>query len=165
VAVVVIPVTAMLAQTYARRFAEANMTALVELTRPGAALFDTVSGELAADEGPVVYEGKARVYPVAGPVMLDLGDGPQYFSSSYVSMPLVDDDGVNVLPEVDDLVEVLEHPDPLMLGRRFRVTDVEAGGQFAVVRRVQAVGVQRSRTWEPDAQAEQAEIPREWLVN
>lgn len=164
-AVLVIPVKSTLVELYARRFVESNMTAFVEITRPGEPDFVSSSGELEADSGPVVYEGKARVYTVSGPVTLELGDDPQYFSSAVVSVPLVDDFGVNVLPQVNDLVEIQEHPDPLMLGRRFRVMDVEAGGQFAVLRRMQVVGIQRGRTWEPDSQAEDAHVPREWLVN
>lgn len=164
-AVHVIPVRSTLVSLYARRFAESNMTAQVEITRPGPAAFEPSSGELEAQPGPVIYEGKARVYAVSGPVTMDLGDDPQYFSSSMVSVPLVDDFGVNVLPEVNDLVRVLEHPDPLMLGRLFRVMDVEAGGQFAVLRRMQVMGIQRGRTWVPDTQAEDAVIPAEWMVN
>ena len=158
------PLRSTLAQIYAQRFAESNMTARVVITRPGDAAFDAVSGELLADAGPVVYDGKGRVYPGSGPATLDLGDGPQYFTSGFVSVPMVDEDGVNVLPQVNDLIEVLEHPDPLMLGRRFRVMDVEAGGQMAVVRRMQVMGIQRDRSWIPDSQAEDAVVPREWMV-
>jgi hypothetical protein len=163
-AVLVIPIRSTLVQLYAQRFVESNMTATVRVTRPGDAGFDAVTGELTADSGPTVYEGRGRVYSASGPATLDLGDGPQYFSSGFVSVPMVDESGDNVLPQVNDLIEVLEHPDPLMLGRRFRVMDVEAGGQFAVVRRMQVMGIQRSRTWTPDSQAEEAVIPREWMV-
>jgi len=153
-----------LAQRYAQRFAESNMTAEVIVTRPGAAALDASDGSLGVLDGVEVYSGRARVYPVAGPVTLDLGDEPQYFSSAYVSVPLTDSTGSNVLPQVDDLVEVVEHPDPLVVGRLFRVSDVEAGGQFAVVRRMQVVGVQRFKTWQPDDQAETAQVPKEWLL-
>lgn len=159
-----IPVKSTLVQIYAQRFAESNMTAQVRVTRPGDAALDVETGELEADAGPVVYEGKGRVYSASGPATLDLGDEPQYFSTGYVSVPMVDASGSNVLPQVNDLVEVIEHPDPLMVGRRFRVMDVEAGGQFAVVRRMQVMGIQRGRSWTPDDQAEQTVIPREWIV-
>ena len=69
------------------------------------------------------------------------------FSSSYVSLPLtVDDEATDV--QVDDIVLVLEHPDPAVVGRAFRVMDVDAGGQFPAARRLQVTGVQRSRNWE-----------------
>lgn len=159
-----IPVSSTLVQRYAQRFVEGNMTAVVRLSRPDPGVFDHVDGSLDVASGQVVYEGKGRVYPVSGPLTLNLGDEPQYFSQAFVSVPLVDDVGDNVLPQVDDLVEVLEHPDPLSVGRLFRVTDVEAGGQFAVVRRMQVVGVQRFRSWTPDEQAAETSVPREWLV-
>lgn len=159
-----IPLKSTLVQLYAQRFVESNMTAQVRVTRPGDAALDVETGELSADVGPVVYEGKGRVYSASGPATLELGDEPQYFSSGYVSVPIVDEIGANVLPQVNDLVTVLEHVDPLMVGRRFRVMDVEAGGQFAVVRRMQVMGIQRDRSWQPDSQAEDAVIPREWIV-
>lgn len=159
-----IPIKSTLVQIYAQRFVESNMTAVVEITRPGEAGFDVETGELTADTGPQVYFGKGRAYQAAGPATLELGDDPQYYSSGFVSVPLVDDSGSNVLPQVNDIVEVVEHPDPLMVGRMFRVMDVEAGGQFAVVRRMQVMGIQRGRNWVPDGQAEETVIPREWLV-
>lgn len=152
------------AQRIAQKFAESNMTAEVTIVRPGPTTLDTVDGSLDVATGVTVYTGAARVYPVGGPVTLDLGDEPQYFSSAYVSVPLTDASGANVLPQVDDLVEIVDHPDPLAVGRLFRVTDVEAGGQLAVVRRMQVVGVQRFKAWEPDDQAETTHVPKEWLL-
>ena len=148
-----------LATQYARRFAEGNMTAKVKITRQDVPLFNVTSGELAAVEQSVVYQGKARVYTVAGPVTMSLGEEPQYFSQTNISVPLT------ATPRVDDMVEVTEHDDPAVVGRRFRVLDVESAGQYPSFRRLQVSGVQRSQQWESHPALRSGEdIPEEWRV-
>lgn len=128
----------------AREFAESNMTAMVSITRKAAPVFDPETGGLASGEPIVVYEGKARIYSATGPVTYNIGDEPTYFSSTMVSIPVITDD----IPRVDDLVTVLEYlSDPLMVGRTFRVQDVEAGGQWMAARKLQVTGVQESQQW------------------
>lgn len=149
---------------YARRYAEANMTAKVRVTRMTDASLSDDTGDLTAQEQYIVYEGKARVYAVSGPMTMNLGEEPQYFSSTYVSIPLE-----AALPHVDDVVEVLNHGDWTMRGRRFRVMDVEGGGQYPAVRRMQCTGIQNSKQWyvgEPSQHpsAEELTIPKEWRI-
>ena len=117
------------------------MTASVKIVR----MDDPALGEdggLAATEKHTVYEGKARVYGVSGPMTMNLGEEPQYFSSTYVSIPYD-----AVLPRVDDVITVTAHHDWTLVGRTFRVMDVEAGGQYPAVRRMQVTGVQNSKAW------------------
>ena len=165
------PVTP-LVQRYARGYAERNMLSLVRITRPTQVpTLDPATGlATAGADLASVYEGKARVYGVSGPQTMNLGEEVQYFQSTYVSIPVYVD-GEATAPRVDDLVEVLEHSDPLMVGKRFRVMDVEIGGAVPSVRRMQVSGVQRFRSWTADAvPGESAEtpasgvIPPEWLV-
>lgn len=127
----------------AQAYAEGNMIAVVKVTRPSMPVFDRNTGGLAAmgNDSPV-YEGKGRVYNVTGPVQYALGDEPQYFSSTFVSIPIT-----AAKPRIDDVVVILSHPDPNVVGRSFRVQDVEAGGQIPVVHRMQVVGIQASREW------------------
>lgn len=128
----------------AQAYAEGNMIAMVKVTRPTAPVFDRDTGGLAAmGADSVRYEGKARVYSVTGPVQYALGDEPTFYSSTFVSIPIT-----APIPRVDDVVEILSHPDPNIVGRSFRVQDVEAGGQIPVVHRMQVVGIQASREWE-----------------
>lgn len=131
-----------LAVLRARAFAEANMQATVRIERPTAPVFDRSTGELGMAPDALVYQGKARVYGVQGPATYALGDEPQYFSSSFVSIP----HGA-AEPRIDDVVEVLTHPDASLVGRFFRIQDVEAGGQMPAVKRLQVVGIQPSRGW------------------
>ncbi len=134
--------TTALAQQRARAYAEANMTGRVRVTRPTAPVFDRETGELGMAPDTVVWDGIARIYGVQGPATYSLGDEPQYFSSTFVSIPLAAQD-----PRIDDVVEVLEHLDDVLVGRFFRVQDVEAGGHMPVVHRLQVVGIQASRQW------------------
>lgn len=129
---------------FAQQYAEGNMLATVKITRPTAPVFDRATGGLAAmDAETTRYEGKARIYNVTGPVQYAIGEEQQYYSSTFVSIPLSAPQ-----PRIDDVVEVLSHPDLTMVGREFRVQDVEAGGQIPVVHRMQVVGIQQSREWE-----------------
>lgn len=146
---------------YARRYAEANMTATVRITRMDEPFLNS-SGDLIPEEMFTIYEGKGRVYSVSGPMTMNLGEEPQYYSSTYISIPLS-----ATLPRVDDVVEVLTHRDWTMPGRKFRVMDVEAGGQYPAARRMQVTGIQRSKQWgtsEPVHPAKELVIPEEWRV-
>lgn len=132
----------------ARKYTEANMIARVRVARMAAPTEgDELDWSNTATQLRVTYEGRARIWSVAGAGANDYGDEMTAFSSSYVSLPLtVDDEATDV--QVDDIVLVLEHPDPAVVGRAFRVMDVDAGGQFPAARRLQVTGVQRSRNWE-----------------
>ena len=150
----------------ARVYAERNMDAQVRIFRPDTPDFMPQTGKLYADEMFEVYEGKARVYTVAGPLTMGVGDEPTYYSSTYVSIPLATDDPfaspvpqeIAQSPRVDDIVQVYRHRDPLMVDRYFRVVDVEAGSQFPSSRRMQCVGIQASKQWGSP------QIPTEWII-
>lgn len=149
----------------ARVYAERNMDASVVISRPDSPDFSSDTGKLFADTMFEVYSGKARVYNVAGPLTMGIGDEPTYFSSTFVSIPLALNDpfskpqtSVAQSPRVDDIVQIAMHRDPLMVDRYFRVMDVEAGAQFPAVRRMQCVGIQASKQWGSP------QIPTEWII-
>ena len=98
-------------------------------------------------EASLLYEGKGHVYQVSGPSVMNIGDETSYFSSSYISTPLKDGNGDEIVTQVNDLIEVLDHPDELVVGRVFRVQDVDAGGLFPVARRHMVSGAQRFSGW------------------
>jgi hypothetical protein len=143
------PVDHNLVQRYVRTFARGNMRDTVRIGRSGAPVFDEETGTLQAASPTAIYEGPARVAAVSGPVSYSIGDEPQHFSQTYISIPVVDDDGVPVpAPQVEDVVLVLTNPgDPEMVNRTFQIQDVESGGQWPAVRRMQVVGVQASPQW------------------
>lgn len=161
-----------LGAAYARRYAESNMTSEVLIWRPAEATLNSVTGYLTAHELSGVYVGKARIYPVTGPVLLGIGDESQEFQNTYVSIPITvaftrtDINGVvstsyyETDPRPDDLVKVTAHVDPLMVGRMFRVRDTDAGGVMPAVRRMTCMGVEDASHW-VDTGA--PDIPVEWL--
>lgn len=151
------PVNTALVSRYVQRYAEYNMTAGVRIMRMTDVLFGSDTGVVEAQESELVYEGPARVYTISGPSTYNLGEEPQYFSGSYVTVPITADP----VPMVDDVVEVLTHLDPAVVGRRFRVMDVESGGQYPGYRRLQVTGVQSSKQWDHPSRRR---IRKEWLV-
>jgi hypothetical protein len=155
------PTSRPFATALATRFALRNMGDSVIITRM-ATTVENPDGTIEGVPAGTVYTGKARFYNVTGPVTYQLGEEPQYFSSSYVSVPILDpDSGLSVLPMIDDVVTALSHPDPLMVNKQFRVQDVESGGMFGPVRRLQLTGVQPSKQWADTAT--HPSIPPEWV--
>jgi len=139
-----------LVERYARSYTRGNMRNTVEIYRPAEPVFDPETGALSAALSPEpIYSGPARIYSVTGPVTYALGDEPQHYSSTYISIPVVDDDGApTAVPEVEDIILVTEAPgDASMVDRTFQVQDVDAAGQWTAARRMQVVGVQRSPQW------------------
>jgi hypothetical protein len=140
-----LPIRDELAQRYLSRYVNLNMHHAVLITRMTDPVFDSTTGTLSAQLAEVVYSGAARIYSVTGPVTYSLGDEPQFFSTTYVSIPL--EDGWDE-PRRADVVEIVASPnDPAMVGRQFQVTDVEAGGQYTACRRLSVIGVQESQNW------------------
>lgn len=136
-------------ETYVRRYARFNMRNTVRITRPTTPVFDPLTGVLIRSGDELIYEGIARIYTVQGPMTYSLGDEPQRYSSTYVSIPVTDELGAPLpLPRIEDVIEVLIAPgDTTLEGRTFQVQDVEAGGQWMAVRRLQVAGIQASKQW------------------
>lgn len=153
------------AATRARAQVEANMTTTVTITRPAMLALD--DEDLVATPGAVVYAGYAKVGRASGPVTYTIGDEVQFYSSSSCTIPLLVD-GVPTDPHVNDLLEVTGSDDPVMVGRRFRIVDVEAVSIVPDGRRMQLVGIQHYPGWEDDVVRHPAsgvvpdEIPPEW---
>lgn len=141
------------ARNYARLHASAHMYYTVSIVRMLDPLFDDVTGLLEATQKLSVYQGPARIWTVAGPQVLGVGEDQLTLRQTYVSIPW---DAFPV-PNRDDIVTVLTydvHPfygDDELIGRTFRVTDVELGGQMYATRRLQVIGLEPSSAWGPDA--------------
>ena len=137
----------------ARRYAERNLVDRVKVVRQTEPAIN-LDGTVDVSQAMLVYEGPGRVYAVAGPMAMGIGDEPTVYSTTYVSIPLYwSDEPVDV--HIDDIVEVLEHADPMTDGRFFAVLDVAQGGSLPIVRRLQVRGIQPSHQWD--------HIPDEWI--
>lgn len=146
----------------ARVFAERNMVDQVTVWRPKAPVLED-DGTLEAQIDFFLWIGVGRVWVARGPLTMGVGDEPSYYSQTFCSIPLVvrtepDVEPAALSPRVDDIVKVTVHRDPLMVGRYFRVVDVESGGLLPSCRRMQLVGIQASKQWGgPD-------VPPDWVV-
>jgi hypothetical protein len=157
-----------------RRYTRDNQIATVRVVRMDEPIMD-VDDDLLAKATGVVYSGRGRVARVSGPVQYMLGEEPQYFSSTTISIPDTHEAdaadgsyfvGDPVVPRVDDIAEVLAHPvDPRLAGAKYRVTDVSHGGQFGPFLTLSVIGVQYSKRWShPSANEVDLTVPPEWVV-
>ncbi len=137
------------AQRTAQHYALRNMQALVKISRM------EMHPEYVDDTGVypsettqllrVLYTGPGRVYSLNDAPM-DYAGEDQVFSTTYISTPQMVG-GQALVSQANDMIEVLDHPDPLVTGRWFRVVSVESGGQFPVVRRHMVTGAARFAEW------------------
>lgn len=120
-----------MATPIAQAYAEGNMIGEVLITRGGWKTFVRSTGSTEAPTRSKVFQGDARIYSLTGGQVYSLGDEPQYYSITRVSI-------TEAAPEVkiDDDVLVLAHPDGGIVGRHYRVTDVEQGGEIPSERRL-----------------------------
>jgi hypothetical protein len=130
-----------LAEYIATTYCNRNMTSTVSVVRKSVPVLDPDSGMLSSLDDHVVYTGIARVYSVSGPLTMQVGDEPQYFSATTVSIP----ERTDPWPQVDDVVTILTCPDDKVVGRSYRVTDVNVAGQFASALALSCTGVQPAR--------------------
>jgi len=138
--------SAKLAMKLAQSHLEGAMTYKVRIARGGAGTpgWDPVANRVTNPDDDEVYVGPARIRSVTGPVTMALGDEPQYFQSTFASIPLS-----ARVPQTDDLLTVLDGPDPKLVGRSYRVVDVERGGMLPVAHVMQLVGIEPGHTWSP----------------
>ena len=125
-----------LAELYARRYAEMVQEAQVDITR---GLHD-------AEDEVQIYAGYARVHVMAGAIQMGFGDEPQYMVTGKISIPMHDPAGVDVHPQVNDMVLIVTHRDPDVTGRAYRVMHVDAGGLFNDVITMTVIGSEDSPT-------------------
>jgi uncharacterized protein DUF6093 len=135
-------------ESIVRNYAESNMRATVRIARTASPTLSATDELIAIPTlMRLIYEGKGRVYTVSGPQPSFGTDEDQVFSTSFISVPLKDSKGLTVVSQVNDLIEIVEHSDNLLVGRVFRVLDVDAGGQWPAVRRHMVSSAQRFAGW------------------
>lgn len=122
-----------------KRYATRNLKHEVRVVRPKGLVTD-LEGRVSVDEETPIYNGCGRLWTVASGGTVDDGQ-LVYLSSSYISLPWDVD-----TTQVDDLIQVTAHEDPAIMGRWFRVLNVDAGGILPVVRKHTVTSVQRSRS-------------------
>jgi len=150
------PFSTYMALQVARRYVERNMNTLVRVSHMTAPT-PHVDGSSTATSDNVVYEGRGHLAVLSGPMTVGLGDVPQFFATTVLSIPVVTSLGT-VDPMINDMVEVLRQEDRMVVDRVFRVMHVETAGLLPVVHRLQLTG------WEQVNLNQDSTIPPEWLV-
>jgi Family of unknown function (DUF6093) len=126
----------------ALRSADKRFSIEVAVGRPGQAVGGRDSQELPLR---VVYRGRAHLGAVGSGGQADIGDRLSYMSAGSLVLPLNGPwDGY---VQVNDLVEVRGHFDAEMVGRWFRVVNVDGAGVIPVGRRCAVTSVQRDAAW------------------
>ena len=135
------------AQRLARQHAEGAMNSLVVIRRKG--VWSEADYEYDPESPQTIYDdpdtpgagAKAGITLAQGPMELQIGDEPEYYSSVTVYIPQT----APTNPRVNDLVYVIHCPDPDIEGRVFRVLDVPSGGRISASIALSCTGVAPSR--------------------
>jgi hypothetical protein len=99
-----------------------GMQARVRLSHPaGLGTRDPVTGRTPQTPARTYYEGPGRVQVRSGLTPAAGDQGREQAVAPYLVAVPID---VGAEPHIGDLVDVLESPDPLQVGRRLYVTDV-----------------------------------------
>ena len=126
-----------IAQPLAEAYAKGNMLTTVRITRDTPDAFDRNAGRMTPGTPVLVYEGPARMYAVSGGTTYNLGDEPQEYGTSYVSVPIEAS-----RPQVQDTIRVLDHTDASLVNRRYKVTGVDSGGLIPAVHLCAVIGAE-----------------------
>ena len=129
---------------YIQRRAMSVMVDTITIHRPTDGTFNTNTGLLTADISQKIYEGKARIYSVDGPSVINVGEADLVMRNTNISIPA----NTSPVPNRDDIIMVLEAiSDEDLQGRAFRVLDVSGGGLVRATRRMLCTGIEESSSW------------------
>jgi hypothetical protein len=143
-------------QTLSRQYADGAMNSLVIITRPVVAFYDETTREYAMPAVTTIYDdtnelggwtglgAKAGITVAGGPITMNMGDEPTYYSSATVYIP----QSAPNAPRIDDLVLVMASPDTDMVGRNMRIIDVPVGGRISTSTALSCIGIAPSRQWD-----------------
>lgn len=112
--------------TALRTVAQSFMTDDCVISTASTITFDSDAGVESETDGTVVYAGVCRVRPSSGPQVVEAGEAPRSLRLYDVWLPY-DTTGV----ELDHVLTVTDSDDPYMIGREFRITDVQGGSDGA----------------------------------
>ena len=132
-----------LAQSLAQAVSAGAMNSDVTMTRPEDGSYDDQARAYVPPTGLPYYLGEAGITPADGPIVMDLGDEPAYYSSISWMLPV----GAP-LPRIDDQIKIIANPGSVhLVGRMFRVTNVKVGGRLVASTSGSATGVAPSKQW------------------
>ena len=131
------------AQHRAQDYAESVMNSTISIGRPAVASYNETARTYTKPVMSPIYDGKAGVTLASGAGTYAVGDEPTYYSSITCHIP----HAPALMPRIDDVITIEASPDPDLVGRTFRITDVPAGGRVATSIDLSATGIAPSRQW------------------
>ena len=126
------------ARAYIRSHAEANLTHECVIQRVGEATFNRATSVYTAGETTELYEGPCRIWEITGGATLDVNAEQVITRQTKLSIPW--NEGIGI--RRDDEVKITAAPyDDSLVDRRFRILDIDQGGDLRATRRftVQAI--------------------------
>ena len=127
------------ARAYIRSHAEVNMTYECRIERISAGDFDENDSIYTAGETVELYEGPCRIWEVSGASGIPINGEEIILQSTRLSIPW--NEGVGI--KRDDEVKITAATyDPALVGKRFRILDVDKGGDLRATRRFTIQGIQ-----------------------
>lgn len=130
------------ARAYIRSRAEVNMTYECKIERVGAATFDETDSIYVAGENIELYEGPCRIWRVSGSSAIPINSEEIILQQTKLSIPW--NEGVGI--RRDDEVKIIAATyDEALVGKRFRIMDVDKGGDLRATRQFTIQGVQEEQ--------------------
>jgi hypothetical protein len=129
---------------YIRRRSEESMHSVVRVVRLDASAMDEDTGMVFSklDTTHNGYHGKARIWTVANGGTVVVGDEEIQTAQTNISLPA----NAAPVPKIDDYVVVEEHDDDqVLVGRYYRVNEIDGGGLMRPTRRLTVEAVTDTR--------------------
>lgn len=127
------------ARAYIRSRATGNMNYTCQVQRIGAPSFDSVTGIYTAGEPSVLYTGVCRIWQVSGGGTVDVNQEGIILQQTKLSIPW--NEGVGI--KRDDEVKITAASyDPALVNKRYRILDVDKGGDLRATRTFTVQGIQ-----------------------
>lgn len=115
--------------SYLRTRTTEKMDHTCRINRPGSYTDNDLTGIASYQAGAVVYEGPCRFWEAQGGSGGFLGEEQVKVTQTFLSIPWS-----SPVPEEDDVITILTHVDPDMVGRTVQVEAMTRGGDLRASR-------------------------------
>jgi len=86
-----------------------------------------------------IYEGRCRIWEVAGSASITVGDTDVYQQSTQLSIPW---NTTALIKRYDEVVVTKAPTDPQMVGKRYEIQNVAKAGEMRATRRFEVTGAE-----------------------
>lgn len=132
------------AARYIRERAGDLLSDRCRITRGVEHVLDPDTNEYTQPEGELIYEGLCRLWETNAGMSVQLGGEEVHVANTYLSLPW----DIDPIPEMEDLVEMIESKDPDVIGRTYTLGAPARGGNLRATRKFVVKGESSSKeTW------------------